>query len=299
MKISFPWRKILCFFCLFLLFVVHNSFLYEVFDLQQIFTAGTGEDQVQQPVTAQEGEAAQTEADEEELYTLEDIMDAQQNSSSAYIDEYSTENENQQMSGEDVLSALHKSEWNLILVNKLNPIPEDYTFTLDFIKESRESMRCDERILPQLSRMMQAAKEDGVTLIIRSPYRNDARQENLFNNKVKAYMKNKMSYLESFRKSAQAVNIPGSSEHQIGLALDFVTESYTKLEQPFADTDAGKWLAQNSYRYGFILRYPKGKEDITGIEYEPWHFRYVDVPAATYIYENDLTLEEFVQLLPE
>lgn len=112
-------------------------------------------------------------------------------------------------------------------------------------------------------------------------------------------MKKKMSYLEAFRASAQAVTIPGSSEHQIGLALDIVSDSYTLLEEGFADTDAGKWLADNSYRYGFILRYPKGKEDITGIEFEPWHFRYVGEPAATYIYQHNLTLEEFVQLLGE
>ena len=86
--------------------------------------------------------------------------------------------------------------------------------------------------------------------------------------------------------------MPGASEHQIGLALDIVTDSYRELNEGFAETAAGKWLAENSYKYGFILRYPLGKEYITGIEYEPWHFRYVGVEAATVITEQGITLEE-------
>ena len=87
--------------------------------------------------------------------------------------------------------------------------------------------------------------------------------------------------------------VPGASEHQIGLALDIVCNSYMSLDEGFGDTKAGKWLAANSCRYGFILRYPKGKEDITGIEYEPWHFRYVGKAAAPVIMEQGITLEEF------
>ena len=108
-----------------------------------------------------------------------------------------------------------------------------------------------------------------------------------------------MSYLEAFRASAQAVTIPGSSEHQIGLALDIVSDTYTMLEEGFADTDAGKWLVDNSYRYGFILRYPKGKEDITGIEFEPWHFRYVGKKAAKVMKEQNLCLEEFTEFMKD
>ena len=102
-----------------------------------------------------------------------------------------------------------------------------------------------------------------------------------------------MSYIEAYRLSSQAVTVPGASEHQIGLALDIICNEYTSLTEGFGDTEAGKWLAENSYRYGFILRYPKGKEYITGIEYEPWHFRYVGVEAATVITKAGITLEEF------
>ena len=89
------------------------------------------------------------------------------------------------------------------------------------------------------------------------------------------------------------VTVPGASEHQIGLALDIVCSTYMSLDEGFGDTEAGKWLAENSCRFGFILRYPKGKEYITGIEYEPWHFRYVGVKAAEVITKQGITLEEF------
>ena len=102
-----------------------------------------------------------------------------------------------------------------------------------------------------------------------------------------------MSYLEAYQLASQAVTVPGASEHQIGLALDIVTDSYLTLDEGFGDTPAGKWLAENSCHYGFILRYPKDKEYITGIEYEPWHFRYVGTEAATLMTEQGITLEEF------
>ena len=102
-----------------------------------------------------------------------------------------------------------------------------------------------------------------------------------------------MSYMDAYNLASQAVTVPGSSEHQIGLAVDIVTDGYTTLDEGFGDTPAGKWLYENSADYGFILRYPKGKENITSIEYEPWHFRYVGVEAARVITDNGMCLEEF------
>ena len=143
--------------------------------------------------------------------------------------------------------------------------------------------------------MMQDAKNDGITMVVCSPYRDMSRQDMLFNRKIKNYMRKNVSFLEAYKKTAQAVTIPGASEHQIGLALDIISNTYTALEEGFADTAAGKWLAAHCQDYGFILRYPKGKEEITGIEFEPWHFRYVGKDAATIIMKKNLTLEEFVQ----
>ncbi|MCM1039768.1 MAG: M15 family metallopeptidase [Roseburia sp.] len=182
------------------------------------------------------------------------------------------------------------SDWRLVLVNKQHPIPEDYSFNLGTIKEN---MQCDERIIVDLLAMLQAAKDDGVSLVICSPYRNQDRQEMLFEKKIKAYMEQGYSYMEAYKTASQAVTIPGASEHQIGLSLDFFSANYTFLNEGFAETEAGKWLAEHSWEYGFILRYPEGKEYITSIEYEPWHFRYVGKEAAMVMTRDDLCLEEF------
>ncbi len=177
-----------------------------------------------------------------------------------------------------------------MLVNKQHPIPEDYSFNLGTIKEN---MQCDERIIPDLLAMLQAAKDDGVSLLICSPYRNQDRQEWLFDKKIKLYMEQGYSYMEAYKTASQTVTIPGASEHQIGLSLDFFSSDYTLLNEGFGDTEAGKWLAEHSCEYGFILRYPDGKEYITSIEYEPWHFRYVGKEAATIMTQDNLCLEEF------
>jgi D-alanyl-D-alanine carboxypeptidase len=154
-------------------------------------------------------------------------------------------------------------------------------------------MRCDERVISPLLEMMKAARKDGVSLIICSPYRDMDRQTMLFNNKVDKYMDAGMSYMEAYNYASQAVTVPGSSEHQIGLAIDIITDNYSSLDEGFANTAAGKWLAENSYKFGFVLRYPEGKEEITSIEFEPWHFRYVGVDAATVMTTNNICLEEF------
>ena len=163
----------------------------------------------------------------------------------------------------------------------------------DAEKTVKGKMQCDKRILEDLLAMLEAAEEDGVNLTICSPYRDLEYQQMLFNRKIERYMKRGMSYMEAYQLSSQAVTVPGASEHQIGLALDIVCNDYMSLDEGFGDTKAGKWLATNSCRFGFILRYPEGKENITGIEYEPWHFRYVGKAAATVIMEQGISLEEF------
>lgn len=184
-------------------------------------------------------------------------------------------------------------DWRLILINQQNSIPDDYEPVLGSIKTTKGIMKCDERIIDELLNMLQAAKEDGVSLEICSPYRDYKYQKMLFNRKINRYMSMGMSYMEAYQLTSRAVTVPGASEHQIGLALDIVSNTYSSLDEGFGKTDAGKWLKENSYQYGFILRYPKEKEYITGIQYEPWHFRYVGVEAATIIKEKEITLEEF------
>lgn len=220
--------------------------------------------------------------DEIDQYSLEDILEA---------NEVSKGMKNAHGSA---ASHLSKDDWQLVLVNKQHPVPDDYTFTLGTIKGA---MKCDVRIIEDLMHMMKAAKADGINLVICSPYRDYNRQTVLFNRKIDYYIEKGYSYMESYKLASMTVTVPGASEHQIGLALDIVSTSYSALETGFGDTKAGQWLRENCDEYGFILRYPQGKEYITGIQYEPWHFRYVGQEAASAIMEREITLEEFLEEL--
>ncbi len=224
--------------------------------------------------------------DNVDFYTLDDILEET---------DYTAVEEEAPVMEETAAKAVYEmkfdsSDWKLVLVNKQHPIPDDYTFNLGIIKGN---MQCDERIISELLAMMQAAKDDGINLEVCSPYRTDGRQEWLFEKKIKNYMGQGYSYLEAYKTASQIVTIPGSSEHQIGIAFDIYSDTYKQLDEAFEDTEAGKWLAAHSYEYGFVLRYPEGKEYITSIEYEPWHFRYVGREAAAVMHREDLCLEEF------
>ena len=216
----------------------------------------------------------------DEAYTLDDILENQGN--------YKTDNNRAEEISEDY--EFDSSDWRLVLINKQHPIPDDYSFSLGVIKDN---MRCDERIISDLLVMMQAAKDDGIILKIQSPYRTDFRQETNFNDRIEWYMNQGYSYMEAYKLTSQVITVPGASEHQVGLALDITCDTYNSLTEGFGETKAGQWLAEHSCEYGFILRYPTGKEYITSIEYEPWHFRYVGREAATTMKNDDICLEEF------
>ncbi|MBP5624177.1 MAG: M15 family metallopeptidase [Lachnospiraceae bacterium] len=208
------------------------------------------------------------------------------------LDDFLNDSDIESGNGKEAESSFDKNAWNLILVNKTHPVPDDYEFELTTITGS---MKCDKRVLEPLTDMLSAAKNDGVDLLVCSPYRDYALQTRLFERKINLYMSKGYSYLEAYKLSSQKVTVPGASEHQLGMAFDIVTSSHSTLDYEFGDTKAGKWLKEHSKEYGFILRYPRGKEDITSIEYEPWHFRYVGIEAATYIMDNEITLEEFIE----
>ena len=229
-------------------------------------------------------EAEQHGMENADKYTLDDILEEN--------GQYSFSNEEESITEETEDYVFDKDDWRLILVNKQHPVPEDYTVELETIKGN---MQCDARIISDLIAMFQAADADGVNLAVCSPYRDLSRQEWLFERKIKSYMKNGMSYMEAYSLASQIVMVPGASEHQLGLAIDINCDTYTSLDEGFADTEAGKWLAAHCFEYGFILRYPLGKEYITGVEYEPWHFRYVGKEAATVITEQGICLEEFIE----
>ncbi len=237
--------------------------------------------------------------DDLDKYSLDEIL-ADSSSDRAHDDaneaKGDAESEKQTDSASSVPTdyVFDKNDWRLLLINKQHPVPDDYRFELGIIKGA---MRCDSRIIDDLVQMLQGAKEDGINLVICSPYRDMNRQTMLFGRKIQAYMAKGYSYMEAYKTTAHAVTVPGASEHQIGLALDIICDTYAALNEGFGDTEAGKWLNEHSAEYGFTLRYPKGKEYITGIEYEPWHFRYVGREAATVMKEKDICLEEFVERL--
>lgn len=180
----------------------------------------------------------------------------------------------------------------LRLINKCNKISSEYEPDDLVIPSIRfgnngdmmvQYMRSDAAMA--LEQLFKAAKSDGITLIAISGYRSYEYQISVYNNEV-----SNVGEIEANRFVAK----PGESEHQLGLAMDILSDEYMVLDEEFEDTDAFRWLRDNMSKFGFILRFPKGKESITGYGYEPWHLRYVGVEVATEIMSKGITLEEFL-----
>ena len=183
-------------------------------------------------------------------------------------------------------------EWNLLLVNPWTPLPQNFSVELAELKNGR----CvDERIYQDLQDMLADARAEGLSPVICSAYRTNAQQQMLYGNKIKRLELEGYSQEEAQQKAGTVVAVPGTSEHETGLALDIVAESYQVLTEDQENTAEQQWLMENAHRYGFILRYPKGKSEITGICYEPWHYRYVGKEAAKEIYKKGLCLEEYLE----
>ncbi len=141
--------------------------------------------------------------------------------------------------------------------------------------------------------MMKDMEKDGISNVwVQSAYRSREKQEELYENSINKYLNQGKSQKEAERLTAEYINKPGSSDHNLGLAVDF-----NYVDDNFEDTKAFKWLKQNAEKYGFILRYPKNKEDITKISYEPWHWRYVGEENAKKMNELDMCLEEYIEYL--
>lgn len=205
--------------------------------------------------------------------------------------EESVESADYEMERQEELVINPEDMWCLILTNAEYPVPEDYAVTLKDVPGTDQKV--DERIYEPLMNMLEAMKEEGLSPVVCSGYRTLDKQEKLFNRKVSAYVKKGRSKEESYTLARQTLSIPGSGEHCLGLAVDFYTRSYHQLERAFEKTPEGKWLREHAQDYGFTLRYDEGKEEITGIGYEPWHFRYVGIDVARYLKEHNLSLEEF------
>jgi len=182
-------------------------------------------------------------------------------------------------------------EWNLILVNADNPVPDGYTCTLT---ELSNGTQVDSRIYPQLQAMFDDARSQGLELFVADGYRTRAEQQQMMDERVQLYMNEGVSRRNAREIARDWVAEPGHSEHELGLAVDI--NANTEL---CSSDEVYAWLANNAHEYGFIKRYPADKSDITGIANEPWHYRYVGVEAAREMYAGDLCLEEYLQLLDE
>lgn len=188
--------------------------------------------------------------------------------------------------------------WELLLANVDNPLPASYDAEVTFATPfTNSAQQIDRRASQALTQMFNDAAAAGVPLYFRSGYRSYATQEYLFNSMQQGYMAQGMSETDAYAATRKLRNPAGTSEHQTGLAADITPASnpQANLVSGLEDTPEIQWLHQHCQEYGFILRYPKDKTDITGTSYEPWHFRYVGVEAATEIMAEGLCLEEYLE----
>lgn len=189
------------------------------------------------------------------------------------------------------LSEEQPDDWALILVNDSHPVDTKYVPELTEIAPEHS---VDSRIAEDAKQMLADGKAAGLKFYLCSTYRSYDDQKAVFNETMQDWINQGDSYIDAYNETKKSVAVPGYSEHALGLALDIMSEDYQELDEKQADTPEAKWLAENCYKYGFILRYPLDKADITGIIYEPWHYRYVGKDAAKEITEKGITLEEYL-----
>lgn len=184
------------------------------------------------------------------------------------------------------------SDWKLLLVNDWNGMPSNYESTVSFVSAGR-NQTVDSRILEDLQAMLTAGSAYGIG--VQSGYRSAEHQGTLYWRQVQYRRNNGQSELAAQKAAGQVVKRPGYSEHNTGLAVDLGGSGNFNLDESFENTAAFKWLYENCADYGFILRFPKGKEDVTGVIYESWHYRYVGKETAREIMDNNLCLEEYLE----
>ena len=186
-----------------------------------------------------------------------------------------------------------QDDWRFILVNPWYMLPEGYDEVATSSIPNGESV--DSRCYPEFVRMLDDCRAAGGQPVVCSSYRSHAKQVVLFDDQVKGLMAKGMKKQDAEAQAGTEVAVPGTSEHELGLAVDICDYKYQNLDDAQADTVTQKWLINHCWEYGFILRYPKNKTGITGIIYEPWHYRYVGKEAAKEITEKGICLEEYLE----
>lgn len=183
-------------------------------------------------------------------------------------------------------AACGEGAWSLLLVNRDSPLLDGYQVELTHLSNGQS---VDKRIYPALQAMFDAARAQGVYPVVASGFRTAEKQQSLLDEKIAAFEAQGDSPAQARENAEDWVALPGTSEHQTGLAVDINADGIHS-----AGREVYRWLDQNAYRYGFILRYPSDKTGITGISNEPWHYRYVGVTAAAEIRRQNLCLEEYL-----
>lgn len=189
-----------------------------------------------------------------------------------------------------VIPITDAEKWNLAIINTKYPLPDSYAPTLSNAING-SNIQLDSRVSEHYAEMYAAAKLSGCVLTPYSGYHTYALQETTYNRKVNFYINKGMSAEEANQKASAQVLPAGCSEHNAGLAMDIVSAS-----SDFINTKEYKWLCENAHNYGFILRYPEDKTAITGMNFEPWHWRYVGTQAAKEMKEKNQCLEEYLGL---
>lgn len=238
-----------------------------------------------------EGEARNTQGEQQDK---KDVLQEESEEDDALTLPAEFFNEIKEVDGTNVIQ---NPDNILALIDKEFALPADYVpadlvrpnVPFSFGDQDVEKSYLRKEAARALEEMFAQAKKEGIELYAVSGYRSYERQKILFDLEVTKVGE---------EKAIEAVAYPGNSEHQSGLAMDISSPSVNyELTQKFGETPEGIWLKENAHKFGFILRYPKEKEAITGYKYEPWHFRYVGKEAAKVIYENQLTLEEYFQIV--
>lgn len=198
-----------------------------------------------------------------------------------------------QLQAEPAAAKTKEIDWRLQLVNEKNPLPEG--FSVETCPLSQSGQAFDKRAAQHLERMLSDGKKQGMSFVVCSSYRSIDKQKMLFEKQVQKQKGKGLSEEEAYKKAKTVVALPGTSEHNYGLAADIVAKSYQMLDDKQAETKEAKWLKENCANYGFILRYPLDKTEKTGIIFEPWHYRYVGEEAAKEIMQRGICLEEYLE----
>lgn len=233
-------------------------------------------------------------AKHEETLTEQNTALAQENETLSQENEELRSQNSKLEAAEDSAGLLggDSEDWAIALVNEGHPL--DTSYVPAELTEIETERSVDARIVDDLEQMLSDAADEGLKMYVASAYRSYERQREVFNATMQDWISQGCSPIDAYDETRKSVAVPGTSEHATGLAVDIISSQYEELDDRQGDTAEQKWLMEHCWEYGFILRYPPDKSDVTKIVYEPWHYRYVGKEAAKEITEQNITLEEYI-----